>query len=73
MEYSKSSPERGIHRNTSNPQKTGKKPNTQANLAPKGTGKEQQVKPTPGRRREIIKIQAELNEIGTRRTVEQIN
>ena len=26
--------------------------------------KEQQVKPTPGRRRELIKIQAELNEMG---------
>ena len=33
--------------------------------------KEQKVKPTP--RREIIKIRAELNEIETRRTVEQIN
>ena len=37
--YSKSSPEREIHRNTSIPQKTGKNSNTQANLAPKGTGK----------------------------------
>ena len=35
--------------------------------------KEQQVKPTPSRIGEIIKIQAELNEIKTRRTVEQIN
>ena len=34
--------------------------------------KEQQIKPTPSRRREVIKIQAELNEIETRRTVEQI-
>ena len=35
--------------------------------------KEQQIKPTPSRRRELIKIRAELNEIETRRTVEQIN
>ena len=35
--------------------------------------KEQQVKPTPSRRREIIMIRAELNEIKTIRTVEQIN
>ena len=35
--------------------------------------KEQQIKPTPSRRRELRKIQAELNEIETRRTVEQIN
>ena len=34
--------------------------------------KEQQVKCTPSRR-ELIKIRAELNEIETRRTVEQIN
>ena len=35
--------------------------------------KEQQIKPTPSRRRELIKIRAELNEIETRRTIEQIN
>ena len=35
--------------------------------------KEQQIRPTPSRRRELIKIQAELNEIETRRTVDQIN
>ena len=35
--------------------------------------KEQQIKPTPSRRRELIKMRAELNEIETRRTVEQIN
>lgn len=35
--------------------------------------KEQQIKPKPTRRREIMKIRAELNEIETRRTVEQIN
>ena len=46
--------------------------NTQANIAAKGTG-EQKIKPTPSRRREIIKIQAKLNEIEIRRTVEQIN
>ena len=34
--------------------------------------KEQQIKPTPSRRRELIKIWVELNEIETRRTVEQI-
>ena len=34
---------------------------------------EQQIKLTPSRKREIIKIQAELNEIETRITIEQIN
>ena len=31
------------------------------------------IDPTPNRRRELIKIRAELKEIETRRTVEQIN
>ena len=35
--------------------------------------KKQQIDATPSRRRELIKIRAELNEIETRRTVEQIN
>ena len=35
--------------------------------------KEQQIKPKPSRRRDIIKIRAEINEIETKRTVEQIN
>ena len=35
--------------------------------------KEQQIKPKPSRRREIIKIRAGINEIETKRTVEQIN
>ena len=38
MGYSKSSSKREMHRNTSIPQKIGKNSNTQANLAPKGTG-----------------------------------
>ena len=59
-DYSKSSPEREIHRNTRIPQKIGKNSNTQANLTPKIKNfeleKEQQTKPTPIRRREIINI-----------------
>ena len=39
----------------------------------KNLEKKQQIDPTPSRRRKLIKIQAELNEIETRRTVEQIN
>ena len=35
--------------------------------------KEQQIKPKQSRRKEIIKIRAELNETETRRTVEQIS
>ena len=71
--HSKSSPEGEIHHNTSIHPKTGKNSNTKANFAPKEQEKEQQMKPSPSRRREVIKIQAELNEIETRRTMEQIN
>ena len=35
--------------------------------------KEQQIKPNPSRRRQIIKIRAEINEVETKRTVEQTN
>ena len=38
MGYSKSSPKRELHHNTSLPQEIGKNSNTHANLAPKGTG-----------------------------------
>ena len=38
----------------------------------KALEKKQQIDPTPSRRRELIKIRAELNEIETKRTVEQI-
>ena len=52
--------------------KTGKNSNTKANLTPKESGKKQQIHPTPSRRRELIKIQVDLNEIENRRTMEQI-
>ena len=39
----------------------------------KGLVKREQIEPTPSRRRELIKIRAEFNEIETKRTVEQIN
>ena len=35
--------------------------------------KEQQIKPKPSRRRGLIKIRAEINELETKRTVEQMN
>ena len=35
--------------------------------------KKHQIDPTPSRRRELVKIQAELNDIATRRTLEHIN
>ena len=73
MGYSKSSPEREIHCNTNIHQKLERTQIQKLTLHLKELDKEQQIKTTPSRRRELIKIQAELNEIETRRTVEQIN
>ena len=73
MGYSKSSPEKEIHHNTSIPQIIGKNSNTQANLAPKGTGERTANRSYTQQKKRINKIGAELNEIGNRRTVEQIN
>ena len=54
--------------------KTGKNSNTKANVVSKGAGeKKQQIDPTHSRRRESIKIRAELNERETRRNVERMN
>ena len=62
-----------IHSHPSPTQKNRKIPNTQANFNLKELEKEKQIKPKPSRRREIIKIRAEINELETRNTVEQIN
>ena len=42
-------------------------------LCLKDLEKEQQIKPKTSRRKEIIKIRAEINAIKTKKTVEQIN
>ena len=57
-----------MHRNTSIHPKTGKNSNTKLTLHLKKLEKKQQIDPTPSRRRELIKIRAELNEIETRIT-----
>ena len=54
-------------------QKLGRTQIQKLTLHLKELEKKQQIDPTPSRKRELIKIQAELNEIETRRTVEQIN
>ena len=73
MGCGKSSPKGEIHHNTSIHPKTGKNSNTKGNLTPKRDREKRAIDSTPSRRRELIKIRAELNEIETRRTVEQID
>ena len=72
MGYSKSSPEGEIHCNKASLQKLERTQIQKLTLHLKELEKKQQTDPTPSRK-ELIKIQAELNEIETRRTVEQIN
>ena len=63
MGCSKSSSKREVYSNTTLPQETRKTSNRQPNFTPKATGK-RRTKKTPkiSRRKEIIKIQAEINE-----------
>ena len=69
MGYSKSSPEREIQASLRNWKKLKQK----LTLQLREPEKEQQINPTPSRRRELLKILAELNEIEKRRTMGQIS
>ena len=61
MGCSKSSSKRGVYRNTTLPQETRKTLNRQPNFTPKTTGKRRTKTPEISRRKEIIKIRAEIN------------
>ena len=73
MGYSKSSSKREIYSNTILPQETRKTLNRQPNFTPKATGKRRRKNPKVSRRKEIIKIQAEINEKEVKETVVKIN
>lgn len=60
----KSNSKREVYTNTGLPQETGKPPNEQSDLTSKGTRKT--TNPKVGRRKEIIKIRVEINEIETK-------
>ena len=69
MGCSKSSYKRQVYNNTSLPQETRKSSNKQAKLTSKE--REEQTRPKVSRRREIIKIRAEINEIQMKKTIEK--
>ena len=74
MGYSKSSSKREVYSNTIQPQETRKTLNRQPNFIPKTTGKRRTKKPQKiSRRKEIIKIQAEINEKEVKETIVKIN
>ena len=72
MEDSKGSPKREVHSNTGLPKVDRSISNKQPNLTSTRTGGTT-TKPTMSRRKEIIKITAELNDIGIKRTMQRIN
>ena len=60
MGHGKSSSEREVYSNTILPQETRKITNKQPNLTPKAT-RERRTKPKVNKKKEIIKIRAEIN------------
>ena len=68
MGHSKSSSKREVYSNSISPQETRKISNKQSNLHLKQLDKEEQRKPKVSRRKEIIKIRAEINEIEIKKT-----
>ena len=66
MGSSKSSPKREGYSNMILPQETRKISNQQPHLTPKATRERRQTKPKFSRRKELIKIRAEMNKIETK-------
>ena len=63
MACSKSSSKSEVYSNSISPQETRKISNKQSNPTPKATREREQRKPKVSRRKEIINIRAEINEI----------
>ena len=72
MRYSKSSSQREVYCNKILPQEIRKTLNRQPNFAPKTTGRRKKI-PKISQRKEIIKIQAEINEKEMKDTIVKIN
>ena len=72
MGFNKSSAKRKIHSNTSLPQETREKSNNLTQHLTK-LEKEEMKNPRVSRRKEIIKIRAEINEKETKETIAKIN
>ena len=73
MGCSKSSSKREVYSNTILPQEIKKTSNRQPNFTPKTTGKRTKNPPKISRRKEIIKIWAEISEKEMKETIVKIN
>ena len=73
MRFSKSSAKRKVHSNTSLPQETRKSQINNLTLHLQQPEKEEMKNPRVNRRKEIIKIRAEINAKETKETIAKIN
>ena len=73
MGCSKSSSKREVYSNKILAQETRKYLNKQSKPIPKATREKEQRKHKVSRRKEIMKIRAEINEIQTKKTIAKIN
>ena len=71
--HRESSPKREIHNNTGLTQETRESSNKQFNLTLKKNRKRTVNKVKVNRRKELIKIRVEINEIESRKTIQKIN
>ena len=69
----KSNPKREVYSNTILPQETRKTSNRQPNFTPKTTGKRRTKPLNISRKKEVIKIRAEINEKEMKETIVKIN
>ena len=73
MGHCKSSPKGKVHSNTGIPQETRKKSNKNLTLHLKQLEKEEMKNPRVSRRKEILKIRAEINAKEKKETIAKIN
>ena len=73
MRHSEGSPEREVHSNTGLPKKDGNFSKNNLTLRLQELEEQQQRQPRVSRRKEIIRIRAELNDIETKETILRIN
>ena len=73
MGFSKSSAKGTVHSNISSPQEQEKNQRNNLTLYIKQLEKEEMKNPRVSRRKEIIKIRAEINEKETKETIAKIN
>ena len=73
MGCSKSSSKREVYSNSISPQESRKISNKQSNSTPKTTRERRRKKTQGSRRKEILKIRAEINEIEMKKTISKNN